>query len=191
VSALDAALARIDALHDEDPVRIGDRGRELVYAEAMTRWLAQLSPDGSDALRVAVRAQHLARWKSPRDAFPDGRVGYLLWRKDAGARHAETARAIVIESGLDQAFADRVASLVMKKDRSRDPESQCLEDCACLVFLELDFDAFAAKHDDDEVVLVVRKTWGKMSPRAHEEALKMALSARGAALVARALARSG
>jgi hypothetical protein len=191
VSALDAVLARIDALHDEDPIRVGDRGRELVYAEAMTRWLARLCPDASDALRVAVRAQHLARWRSPRAAFPDGRVGYLQWRKDAGARHAETARAILLESGLEAAFGDRVAALVMKKDRTRDAESQSLEDCACLVFLELDFEAFAAEHDDDAVVEIVKKTWGKMSPEAHEEAVKMALSARGAELVARALAASG
>lgn len=184
------ALIRIDAVHADDPVRALDgRGRELVYAEHMSRWLDRLAPDASDALRLAVRAQHLARWRSPREAFPEGRVGYLEWRKAAGERHASDVRALLVDVGFDEAFATRVATLVMKKARTRDPESQLLEDCACLVFLELDYEAFVAKHEDDaKVIDIVKKTWGKMSPRAREEAMKIGLVGRGAALVARALA---
>jgi hypothetical protein len=189
---IERALMRIDAVHDEDPVRTSDgRGRERVYAEAMSRWLTTLAPDANDALRVAVRAQHLARWKSPRDAFPEGRVGYLSWRKHAGERHASDVRAILLQVGFDEAFAARVAALVMKKDRMRDAEAQLLEDCACLVFLELDYADFVAKHaDDEQVVDIVKKTWRKMSPRAHEHAMKMALEGRAAALVQKALAPS-
>lgn len=178
------ALARIDAVHAEDPQRAGDRPRELVYAEHMTRWLGVLTPDASDALRLAVRAQHLARWRSPRDAFAEGRVGYLEWRKQAGERHAELVLAILLEVGQGDGLAARVAALVMKKNRARDPEAQTLEDCACLVFLELDYCAFVGTHDDDaKVIDIVKKTWAKMSPRAHEEAVKMGFEGRAARLV--------
>src|SRR5438045_729450 len=100
------ALERIDAIHAEDPIRAADgRARELVYAEHTSRWLDRLAPGASDALRIAVRAQHLARWRSPREAFPEGRVGYLKWRKDAGERHASDVRAILTEVGFDETFA--------------------------------------------------------------------------------------
>lgn len=187
---LAAVLARIDAVHDEDPARTADgRARERVYAERMSAWLERLCPDASDALRVAVRAQHLARWRSPRDAYPEGRVGYLQWRKAAGERHADDVRAIVRAVGLDDAFAARVASLVMKKDRSKDAESQRLEDCACLVFLELDYVPFVEAHADDaKVIDIVKKTWGKMSPEARVAARTLAAGGRAGALLARALA---
>jgi hypothetical protein len=188
MTPLARALATIDAVHDEDPCRLDDgHGRERLYAERMTHWLEKLAPDASDALKLAVRAQHLARWRSPRDAFPEGRVGYLQWRKAAGQKHADDVRAILESAGFDIALVDRVAALVTKKDRTRDPESQLLEDCACLVFLELDYAAFAEKHDDTKVIDIVKKTWAKMSPRAHDEALAMALSGRAAALIETAL----
>jgi hypothetical protein len=187
---IDEALRRIDAVHDEDPARGADgRGRELHYAEHMSAWLARLAPDASDALKIAVRAQHLARWRSSREAYPEGRVGYLQWRKAAGERHAADVRAILAPLGLDEAFLGRVAALVMKKERTRDAESQCLEDCACLVFLELDYEPFVAKHADDaKVIDIVRKTWGKMSPRAREEATTLPLTGRAGRLITAALA---
>ncbi len=187
--ALARILDRIDAVHAADPSRHEGRPRELVYAERMTRWLDALAPGASDALRIAVRAQHLGRWRSPREAFPEGRVGYLKWRKEAGERHAAEVRAILLGAGQSEALAERVAALVMKKDRARDPESQTLEDCACLVFLELDYADFASKQGDDaKVIDVLRKTWGKMSPRARAEALELALEGRPRALVTAALA---
>lgn len=182
------ALARIDAVHAEDPASLDARPRELVYAERMTHWLSILAPGASDALRIAVRAQHLARWRSPRTAYPEGRVGYLQWRKAAGERHAADVSAILVEVGLPAETIERVARLVTKKDRTHDAESQLLEDCACLVFLELDYAEFAGKHGDDgKVVDVVKKTWAKMSPAAHERARTIPLPERAGALVARAL----
>jgi hypothetical protein len=188
-SPLARALARIDALHAEDPARTPEgRPAELVYAERMTDWLTRLAPGAGDALTIAVRAQHLARWRSPRDAFPEGRVGYLKWRKEAGERHAEDVRAICRESGSDDSFAARVAAIVQKKARASDPEAQTLEDCACLVFLAHELDAFAAKHADEKVVDILRKSWAKMSPDARRHATSIAFSERAKALVEAALA---
>lgn len=189
-AAIAKVLERVDGIHDGDPVRTSEgRARERLYAERMSAWLARLAEAPSDALRIAVRAQHLGRWRSPREAYPEGRVGYLKWRKDAGERHAAEVSAIVLEETGDAALAARVAALVTKKDRLRDAESQTLEDCACLVFLELDYAPFVEKHGDDaKVIDIVRKTWGKMSPRARDEALKLPLEGRGLRLVQAALA---
>ncbi len=183
------ALERIDEVHGEDPSRTPDgRPSELVYAERMTAWLARLAPDADDALRLAVRAQHLARWRSPRSALPEGRVGYLRWRKQAGERHAEDVRRIVVACGYDDALATRIATIVAKKARTSDAATQTLEDCACLVFLAHELDAFAAKHAKEKVVDILRKSWAKMSPRARTEAASIALSPHGKALVDAALA---
>lgn len=186
---LDRAIARIDAVHATDPSRDeARRPRELVYAEHMSRWLGVLAPDAGEALVLAVRAQHLARWRSPREAFPGGRAGYLAWRKAAGERHAADVGAILREEGYDDAVVERVASIVMKKARGRDVEAQTLEDCACLTFLELDFAPFAAQHEDAKVIDILRKTWGKMSSRARDLARGVALGPREAALLHAALA---
>ncbi len=183
------ALARIDEVHSEDPSRgEGDRPSELVYAERMSAWLTRLAPDADDALRLAVRAQHLARWRSPREAFPEGRVGYLSWRRAAGERHAEEVRRLCADCGYDDAFASRVASIVQKKARATDPAARTLEDCACLVFLEAELEAFAQKHADEKVVLILKKSWAKMSEAARGAALGLELSARATTLVLAALA---
>lgn len=181
-------LARIDAVHAEDPAPDAEgRPRELVYAERMSAWLAQLVPDASEALVIAVRAQHLARWRSPREAFPEGRAGYLAWRRAAGERHAADVAAILRDEGYDEASVERVTSIVTKKARARDPEAQALEDCACLTFLELDYAVFAAQHDDAKVIDILRKTWAKMSIRAQTAARGLALEGRPAALLHQAL----
>lgn len=182
------ALERIDRVHAEDPSLTNGRPVELVYAERMTAWLERLEPDASDALRLAVRAQHLARWRSPRGVFPEGRVGYLKWRKEAGERHAEDVRVICDEVGYDAAFSARVAAIVQKKARASDAEAQTLEDCACLVFLAAELDAFAEKHDDEKVVEILKKSWAKMSEAARDHARALPLSEHGARLVTAALA---
>ena len=52
----------------------------------MTGWLERIEPKASEALQLAVRAQHIARWRIARDEYPMGRAGYLAWRKALGAR---------------------------------------------------------------------------------------------------------
>jgi hypothetical protein len=153
----------------------------------MTEALDRLEPDASEALRLAVRAQHISRWSIPRDSFPPGRKGYRAWRTRLMDHHADVAGEILHEAGYGEAMIGRVGELLRKKGLKRDPEVQTLEDVACLVFLEHYFDDFAAQHDDQKVIQILRKTWSKMSERGREAALGLDLSPRGAALVARAL----
>ncbi len=188
---IDDALARIDALHAGDPERVDVGGQlvgaELVYARRMTAWLDRLEPTASEALRLAVRAQHLARWSIPRSAYPEGRAGYRRWRTELARDHARRAAEILGEVGYEPEMIARVTQIITKADLSRDLEVQALEDCACLVFLEHGFDAFAAEHADDKLVDILRKTWKKMSARAREAALTLDLGARARELVSRAL----
>jgi hypothetical protein len=101
--------------------------------------------------------------------------------------HAEEVSRILREAGYDEAVVARVASLVRKERIKSDPEAQALEDVICLVFLENYFAEFAAGHDEEKVVGILRKTWKKMSPRGQGEALKLEMPAEARRLVERAL----
>jgi hypothetical protein len=194
-SRFDRALAALDAVHSEDPARELDGGvevpAELLYARRMSARLARLAPDASEALRLAVRAQHLGRFRVPRSSQPDGRAGYLKWRTEQARAHAALAREILAEVGYEEGAIERVSSLVLKKRLASDPEAQLLEDCACLVFLEHGLEAFAEKEGDESVIAILAKTWAKMGETGRREALSLPLSARAKALVARALAAPG
>lgn len=193
-SRFEAAIARIDAANAEDPNLVDVDGervpKELLYARRMSEQLQRLEPEASEALRIAVRAQHVCRWKIPRDAFPKDRAGYKKWRTRLGLMHAELAGDIAQQAGYDEETVQRVRDLVLKKRLRQDPEAQTLEDVACLVFLRHYFPAFAAEHDDDKVVRILQKTWVKMGERGRQAALALELPERERGLVERALAET-
>lgn len=186
-----AAMARFDAANAADPNRELFDGhtypRTLLYARRMTAWLDKLVPDASEALRLAIRCQHIQRWTIPRRRYPIDRHGYLRWRTALARFHAATAGDILREVGYDDATIRRVQTLLRKEGLKRDAEVQCLEDVACLVFLENDFADFASRHEPAKVIDILQKTWKKMSPRGREMALTLRLSSEAQALVARAL----
>lgn len=181
----------LDDLHRDDPktVEIQDTTEpaELVYARRMTAWLAQLQSEPSEPLRLAVRAQHLERWQVPRTDYPDGRTGYLTWRRDQGKRAGETAARLMIEAGYSEDDAERTANIINKKGLKRDAEVQTLEDCACLAFLENYFADFSHTIERERMIRIVQKTWRKMSPRAHKLALELPMSEASSAIVNEAL----
>src|SRR5687768_1220485 len=160
------AVAAIDAANADDPNRIVIRGveqpKELGHAALATDWLERLRPDASEALRLAVRAHHLRRWAIPRDAYPDGRPGYLRWRTALKQLHAEEVGRILGEVGYDDATVERVQDIVRKRGLGTDPDVQVLEDIVCLVFLETQLGELAAKLAPDHMVEVLRKTLPKM-----------------------------
>ena len=172
----DDAIARIDAAHAEDPEKdASGEPRELVYARRMSDWLEKLAPDASEALRLATRCQHLRRWAIPRSAYPEGKIGYLRWRREEALAHAALAGEFLEGSGYDAQTVKHVQSLVKKERIKRDAEAQLLEDAACLVFLEYEFAEFAAKHDEAKLVEILRKSWSKMSQAGQQTALALAL----------------
>jgi hypothetical protein len=64
---------------------------------------------------------------------------------------------------------------------------QLLEDVICLVFLEHYFADFTKDHEPDKVVTILRKTWGKMSPRGQAAALQLNMPREARSLLERAL----
>lgn len=186
----DEATARFDAAHAEDPHKDAcGQPAELVYAQRMSAWLAKLAPDACEALRLAVRCQHIRRWAIRRSAYPEGVAGYRKWRMDEANAHALIAREILAQAGYDEATAQRVQSLVRKERLKQDPDAQMLEDVTCLVFLEHYFVEFAGKHDEVKLVRIVRMTWAKMSPKGHEAALGLNLPAPLRAIVEKAVSK--
>jgi hypothetical protein len=187
-----AALARFDAANAGDPSRIVVEGKESGYEQAYADWLAEwverLQPDASEALRLAARCQHIRRWEIPRDTFPATREGYLRWRETLKRHHAEVAGRILADVGYPAETIERVRSLNLKLNLKDDAECQTLEDALCLVFLERQFDALAAKASEEKLVVAVRKSWAKMSPAARDVALKLPLPEATRAIVAKALA---
>ena len=192
LECFNAAIARFDAANADDPTTEVFQGavypKELLYAQRMTAWLDNIAPDASEALRLAVRCQHIQRWTIPRHTYAMDRHGYLRWRTTLAKFHADTAAAILRDVGYDDATIQRVQTLLRKERLKRDPEVQCLEDVICLVFLEHYLAAFATQHDEVKVLDILRKTWTKMSPRGHEVALTLPMSPEARRLVEQALA---
>ena len=186
------AKLAFDQLNALDPVKEavdgGERPRLVVQADRLSSWVERLDPRASEALRLAARCQHVERWKIAREEFPPGRVGYLQWRTKLGRFHADRAESILRGAGYDDEVVHAVRRIVTKQNLHSNPDSQTMEDALCLVFLEFEFDAFLAKHpDEDKAVEILEKTWKKMSPRGREAALTLALSPRAQKLVASAI----
>ncbi len=188
----DRAIALIDEANAADPVTIEVDGRpapkELTHARMLTAWMERLLPAPGEALLLAARAHHIRRWESPRETCPDGRRGYLRWRRDLQLRHARHARAILDEAGYDEDVIGRVERLIRKETARQDPEGQAFEDGLTLVFLETQLRDFALRADPDVLANVIRKTWRKISPAARELALAADLAPEDRALIQRALA---
>jgi hypothetical protein len=188
------AIAAFDRENSEDPTSELEGGvlrpKELVDAERLSAWVERLDPEASEALRLAARCQHIRRWEIPRDRYPDDRVGYLKWRTELGRFHADTAARILAEAGYDQTTIDDVRKINVKQGLHSNSDTQTMEDALCLSFLEHEFDAFAAKHSEEKLVHILRKTWRKMSARGKAEAQELELSARAQALLRTALDQS-
>ena len=190
----EAALRRFDEENSRDPnfetVDGVSHPRELIYAQWLTDWVLKLSPHASEELRLAARCQHLCRWKIPRDSYPMDRPGYLKWRADLKRFHAERAGEILRATAYPDAVIVRVQDLNLKKNFPSDPESRVLEDALCLVFLEHQLADLAAKTSEEKVITALQKSWKKMTPTAHAEALKISYAPREKALIEAALKAS-
>jgi len=185
------ALDLFDKANSEDPNKIFIDGKsqpkELLYSLRMSSCLKRFAPDAPEHLQLAARCQHICRWVIPREQYQSGRDGYRRWRTDLARYHAETAGEILCKVGYKEDLISRVKSLLRKERLKKDPEVQILEDVICLVFLEYYFAEFAAKHNEEKIVDILRKTWRKMSDRGRDVALKINLEPALRRLVEKAL----
>ena len=164
------AIALFDAANAEDPNQDQGQPKELLYARRMTGMIVRYAPDASEVAQLAVRAQHIRRWTVPRSSYPMTKEGYHAWRTGLYKFHAETAGELMRQAGYDDAMIDRVKAAVGKRGLTVNPDTQMMEDVTDLVFLEhymLDFAGKHADYSEEKWLEIVRKTWKKMSERAH------------------------
>jgi hypothetical protein len=161
--------------------------KELHDAFAMTRWVETLYPKASEAVHLAARCQHLCRWEVPRSSYPEGRVSYLKWRADLKERHAEQSAKVLQGRGYGSDMIDAVVAINLKRGLKSNSDVQQIEDALCLVFLEKQLEGYLGKWEDGKIIRILKKTWGKMSERAHEAALNLPMSDHARSLVERAL----
>lgn len=172
------AQSLIDSANTEDPNRVNADGKdwpkELLYSERMSDMLNRYNPRADDVMKLAIRAQHIERWKSPRNAYPMDRIGYLKWRKDLYKIQADTAAGLLQQAGYDEANIERARNAVAKKNIKGNADTQLLEDVTDLCFIEHYLVDFVDKHPDyseEKWIEIIQKTWHKMSVEAHEFAL--------------------
>jgi len=172
------ALALIDAANGADPNQVSAGGKEwpkeLLYSERMSDMLERYAPGADDPMKLAIRAQHIERWKSPRSDYPMDRIGYLKWRKDLYKIQANTAAKLLLQAGYDDEVIERVRNSVAKKNIKASADTQLLEDVTDLVFMEHYMLEFVGKHPDyseEKWIEIIQKTWRKMSSAAHDFAL--------------------
>lgn len=178
VQAYQNTLAQIDAANSADPnheIHHGEpRPKEQLYAERMSDMLHRFNPDADDLLKIAVRAQHIERWKTPRSNYSMDKQGYLQWRTGLYRFHADRVGELMQQSGYDTEAIERVKKAVGKKGIKVNPDSQLVEDIASLVFIEHYMLEFAQRHpeyDEEKWLGIIRKTWRKMSEQGQAFAL--------------------
>lgn len=194
-SRFDLAIARFDAANAEDPnkemVDGKEHPKELLYAQRMSDMLKRFSPDAPEHLQLAVRAQHICRWKVPREDYPMDKAGYHQWRTYLYKFHGDTAGAIMRELGYDEEMISKLQSLLRKEKLKLNPDTQMLEDVVDLTFLEHYLEAFvhkySSRYEEEKLLDILRKTWKKMSEKGHEAALKLNYTPEMLAVIQKAL----
>lgn len=189
------ALAKFDAANADDPNQEVFEGKsypkELLYAQRMTAMLERFAPDAAEAVQLAVRCQHICRWKVPRNSYPMDGEGYKRWRTNLYKFHGDTAGAIMREVGYDEEIIGKVQALLRKERLKVNPDTQLLEDVVDLVFLEHYLADFVSKYnhyEEDKLLGILRKTWLKMSEKGHAAALQLNYTPEMLAVVKKALA---
>ena len=186
---IDNVYAAIDVGNSRDPNLVTIAGgtwpRAKFQGVRASYWVGRLSPAADPSVFFAARAHHLERWSVARSSYPEGRFGYHRWKRDARAAARNAIGDVLGSCGLDGAMIERVGELVDRQSLGSDPDTQLVEDAACLVFLETQYEELIDRLGDDKVAEAVRKTLKKMSPEAIAMAGEAVPGPRGLALLHR------
>lgn len=163
VSQLETVIDAIDTANARDPNLTEDAPDALLYGQRMSAELDRLFPDAGDPLKIAARGQHIERWVLKRADYPEGREGYLTWRRDLARHHADRVGGIMQDAGYDPGQVEAVGRMLRKEGIKRDADVQALEDVICFTFLKWYFAPFSEKHSAEKILRIVQKTARKMS----------------------------
>ncbi|HTF82383.1 MAG TPA: DUF4202 domain-containing protein [Cytophagales bacterium] len=188
---LDKAFEKFDAYNGTDPhVLVWNQvsyPQELFLALQLHTWVLKLNSAPSEPLLLASRCQHIGRWEVPRHAYPEGRVGYLSWRRNLAELHALKAKSILQEVGYTPDVISMVEHIILKRNIKKDPDVQTIENALCLVFLEFQYEDFHTRHEGDKVINIIKKSLLKMDTEGREFALTLNYSTAGLTYIKEAL----
>lgn len=183
MSKLEDAFEQFDNYNKKDPHVFTWEGitypQEYFLALKLYEWVLKLDPNAPEELLLASRSQHIGRWEIPRDTYPDGREGYLKWRKDLGQYHADKAATIMQDIGYTPEQIARVKQIILKQKIKVDADVQTMENALCLVFLQFQYEDFYHKHEADKVINILKKSLLKMDGHGHAFALGLNYSETG------------
>jgi hypothetical protein len=172
-------FAAIDAVNAEDPHMIEADGRqvpaELIYGRRITETLHRMVAEPSQPMRIAARGQHIGRWRLARRSYPEGRAGYLAWRRQQRVNQAERLGQIMAAEGYGADEIARVGTLIRKENMRADAEVQVFEDVICVMFFEHYLTDFVSRVEQEKLADILIKTWGRMSPLGRRRALMLDL----------------
>lgn len=168
-------ITLIDEANNQDPNTEQHNGesfpKEYLYSQRMSEMLTRFKPDADELMQIAVRAQHIQRWKSPRSDFEMNKQGYHQWRSALYIFHASLVVELMKQAGFSDTDQNRVYNAVAKKDIKRNLDSQLVEDVASLVFIEhymLGFANAKPDYNEEKWMGIIRRTWQKMSVEARD-----------------------
>lgn len=161
-------LSAIDAVNIEDPNKTKieeiEYPNELLYSVRMTGILEEYYPEAGELLIIAARGQHIKRWAIAREEYPEGRIGYLQWRKELTKLHCTELSQIMKDNGYGPEDIEIVEQLLNKRNLKTDQKSQILQDVVSIVFLKYYALDFVGKHADKDIQSIMGKMLKKMSP---------------------------
>lgn len=172
MSHLQAALDAIDLANATDPTLEDNQPAAQLYGQRMSAELNRLFPSASEPLQIAARGQHIERWTLKRNDFPEGRIGYLTWRKELAKYHAARVGEIMVEVGYTRNDAEAAGRMIRKEGIKRDTQVQALEDVICFVFLKWYFAPFSGTQSPEKLDRIVTKAAKKMSAEGRARVLK-------------------
>ncbi len=176
------AASLIAAANNQDPNQESDGNKnwpkELLYSHRMTDMLNRYAAESDEVMKLAISAQHIQRWKSPRSSFPMDKKGYHQWRTGLYQFHADTTGELMQQAGYSEEDISRAKLAVGKKSLKSNADTQLLEDVSALVFIEHYMLAFASKHpeySEEKWIGIIQRTWRKMSETAQQFSLSGAI----------------
>jgi hypothetical protein len=126
-------------------------------------------------MRIAARGQHTGRWRLARRSYPEGRAGYLAWRREQRVNQAKRLGQIMATEGYGADDIARVGALIRKENMRADAEVQVFEDVICVMFFEHYLRDFLPRVTEEKLAEILVKTWGRMSPLGRRHALMLDL----------------
>jgi hypothetical protein len=163
------ACLAINEVHSKDVNNEFEAGveipAELIYSERMLKVLTEFSADADYKMKLAAQCQHFERWGVARSLFPMDKKGYYQWRKAVLDYQLTRMSEELTSCDIAQNDIHDISDILINRGKNEHLDGQTLEDVACIVFVEWYLPAFAAKHEPEKVIDIVKKTIKKISEK--------------------------